>query len=139
MSFGTWIRDRLLEAGSNGTTVADLHRIRTQLGVGFIDEDTVYKGGTYNTFARYFHWLKQLGFVEEVRIEPSTTKGRDDAPEKEYRPRHYYRISDKGRRASIDEWRDPIATLHPEWTPTERKRRYRPPTGRPRGRPRKSL
>jgi hypothetical protein len=139
MSFGIWIRDKLLEAGSNGITIADLHSARKSLGIGLIDEATVYKGGTYNSFARYFHWFKQLGYVESVRTEPSTTKGRDDKPEEEYRDRHYYRISAKGRRAPLEKWADPIWAVHPEWTPTERKRRYRPSTGRPRGRPRKVI
>jgi len=146
MSFGLWIRDKLMEAGDKGMTVADLHKLRVELGkfqidnkveYGFVEDIARYKGGTYNSFARYFHWFKQLGFVEEVRTEPSTTKGSDTKPEKEYRDRHYYRISTKGKRAPIDEWYDPIEAVT-GLSAYQRIKKYRLPTGRPRGRPPKS-
>ncbi len=138
MSFGLWIRDKLLEAGDTGVTVADLHkqRIEQSKETGGLVDTGIYKGGTYHSFARYFHWFKQLGFVESVRTEPSETKGNGLSLRSD---RHYYRITDKGRRAHWLQWNDPIQAMHPEWTPSERKRRYSQPTGRPRGRPRKVL
>lgn len=145
MSFGTWVRRRLLEAGREGVTVADLHSTRREVGTirvdtkvehSWVDDEAQYKGGTYNSFARYFHWFKQLGYVESVRTEPSTTKGSNTKPDKEYRDRHYYRISAKGRRASIEKWADPIEAVT-GLSAYERIRKYRPLTGRPRGRPKK--
>lgn len=128
MTYGEWLREKLLEAGSAGIVVADLHKIRKE------DPRVGYRTGTYNSFARYFHWFKQLGFVETVRTEPSKAKGNGFELEK---PRHYYRISSKGRRASVDDWRDPIFThlgLEPYKDRCKPYRKYKP-TGRPRGRP----
>lgn len=123
-----------MEAGNDGVTVADLHKERwEQRSAPLIDEVALYRGGTYQSFARYFHWFKQLGFVESIRTEPSEAKG--DGIELES-PRHYYRISDKGRRAPIEKWQDPIFTLL-ELKPYDRCKPYRKPTGRPRGRPSK--
>lgn len=129
MTFGEWIREQLVEAGSAGVTVADLHKMRKD------DQRVGYRTGTYNSFARYFHWFKQLGFVEPVRTEASHAKGTD--LESLERPRHYYRISAKGRRALVDKWRDPIFThlgLEPYLGRCKPYRVYKP-TGKPRGRP----
>ncbi len=67
------------------------------------------------SFFRYFHYLKQLGFVEPTGKEAeSYIQGIDypDAP-----PCRYYRLSTKGRAAPEHEWYRPQLTLYPEFTP----------------------
>ena len=67
------------------------------------------------SFFRYFHYLKQLGFVEftgreeESYIQGITYQG---AP-----PCRYYRLSAKGRAAPEHEWYRPQLTLYPKFTP----------------------
>ena len=67
------------------------------------------------SFFRYFHFLKQLGFVEPTgREEESYIQGitYPGAP-----PCRYYRLSAKGRAAPEHEWYRPQLTLYPEFTP----------------------
>jgi len=69
--------------------------------------DKPIRGGTYNSFAKYWHWFKLLGLIEPVdRSEPAIY---DFLEEKQF-----YRLTDKGR---IEEagWRDPVAIAHPEF------------------------
>jgi DNA-binding PadR family transcriptional regulator len=69
----------------------------------------------YHSFFRYFHYLKQLGFIEPTgREEESYIQGLKytDAP-----PCRYYRLSVKGREAPEWEWYRPQLTLYPEFTP----------------------
>ena len=66
------------------------------------------------SFFRYFHFLKQLQFVEltgkeEASYIQSLTYA--DAP-----PCRYYRLSEKGRAAPEHEWYRPQLTLYPEFT-----------------------
>ena len=65
----------------------------------------------YHSFQRYFHWLKQLGWVEFTgREEPAAIqKHYPDAP-----PRRYYRLTQKGIEASERAWSNPQLTLYPE-------------------------
>jgi len=68
----------------------------------------------YHSFQRYFHWLKQLGWVELTgKEEPSSVQevmpDYDDAP-----PRKYYRLTRKGKEAPDYEWSNPQLTLYPE-------------------------
>ena len=69
----------------------------------------------YHSFFRYFHYLKQLGFVDltgkedESYIQGITYPG---AP-----PCRYYRLSAKGKAAPEHEWYRPQLTLYPEFTP----------------------
>ena len=79
----------------------------------------------YHSFFRYFHYLKQLDFVEATgREEVSYIQGNyPDAP-----PRTYYRLSAKGKLAPEYEWFRPQLTLYPELTPqyfSEKNRRRR--------------
>lgn len=70
-----------------------------------IDEKPI-RGGTYNSFAKYWHWFKLLGLIEPVdRREPATY---DFLEEKVF-----YRLTDKGR-AEVRAWDDPVAIAHPE-------------------------
>jgi hypothetical protein len=67
------------------------------------------------SFFRYFHYLKQLGFVEPTgKVEESYIQGitYPAAP-----PCRYYRLSAKGRGAPKHEWYRPQLTLYPEFTP----------------------
>jgi len=68
----------------------------------------------YHSFQRYFHWLKQLEWVEFTgRDEPSSLQqGYPDAP-----PRKYYRLTGKGIEAPDYEWSNPQLTLYPERGP----------------------
>jgi hypothetical protein len=65
----------------------------------------------YHSFQRYFHWLKQLEWVEFTgREEPAAIqKYYPEAP-----PRRYYRLTRKGIKASEREWSNPQLTLYPE-------------------------
>jgi len=67
----------------------------------------------YHSFFRYFHYLKQLGFIELTgRQEESYIQSlaSPDAPS-----RRYYRLSAKGKKALEWEWYRPQLTLYPEF------------------------
>jgi hypothetical protein len=67
------------------------------------------------SFFRYFHYLKQLGFVEPTgREEESYIQGitYPEAP-----PCRYYRLSTEGKAAPEYDWYRPQLTLYPEFTP----------------------
>ncbi len=68
----------------------------------------------YHSFQRYFHWLKQLGWVERTgREEISTPQSyMPDYPQAP--PRRYYRLTKKGKEAPDHEWSNPQLTLYPE-------------------------
>lgn len=68
----------------------------------------------YHSFQRYFHWLKQLGWVEPTGKEEksSVQEVMPDYPEAP--PRRYYRLTKKGREAPDYEWSNPQLTLYPE-------------------------
>jgi len=68
----------------------------------------------YQSFHRYFHWLKQLGWVEPTgRTEKSSVQEiMVDFPEAP--PKVYYRLTEAGRRASDAEWSNPQLTLYPQ-------------------------
>jgi hypothetical protein len=65
----------------------------------------------YHSFQRYFHWLKQLGWVEFTGKE-ETASMQDYCPEAP--PRRYYRLTEKGINAPDYEWSNPQLTLYPE-------------------------
>ncbi len=65
------------------------------------------RGGTYNSFAKYWHWFKLLGLIEPVdRLEPAIY----DFLQK----RQFYHLSDRGK-AEEQAWQDPVRTAHPEF------------------------
>lgn len=139
MSLGVWIKEKLIEAGSKGVVVADLHKERRANRDELrVERQVLYKGGTYHSLVRFFHWFKQLEWVEFTgREEVGIAKGTDE-PINPASSRRYYRITDKGRRASDNQWSNPIEEAHPEQSSVGRYKRYggyRKPTGRPRGRP----
>ncbi len=68
----------------------------------------------YHSFQRYFHWLKQLGWVEftgqeEISTPQSYMPDYPQAP-----PRKYYRLTKKGIDAPDHQWSNPQLTLYPE-------------------------
>jgi hypothetical protein len=68
----------------------------------------------YHSFQRYFHWLKQLKWVEFTGKEETSTPQSympdyPDAP-----PRRYYRLTRKGIEAPDYQWSNPQITLYPE-------------------------
>jgi len=65
----------------------------------------------YHSFQRYFHWLKQLQWVEFAgKEEPASIQDYyAEAP-----PRRYYRLTKKGKTAPDYEWSNPQLTLYPE-------------------------
>lgn len=67
-------------------------------------------GCRYHSFSRYFHLLKQLGWTVPTGQEfPSRIQQHySDAPS-----RTYYRLTQKGRDASDNDWSNPQAVLYP--------------------------
>ena len=81
----------------------DLMRInRERVGIG----DRPIRGGTYNSFAKYWHWFKLLDLIERVdKQEPAIFDF--------LKPRQFYQLTTKGQ---VEEkgWLDPISIRHPE-------------------------
>ncbi len=65
----------------------------------------------YHSFQRYFHWLKQLGWVEFTGTEEPASM-QDYCPSAP--PRRYYRLTTKGIEAPDHQWSNPQLTLYPE-------------------------
>jgi len=65
----------------------------------------------YHSFQRYFHWLKQLGWVEFTGEEAASAiqPYYPGAP-----PRKYYRLTRRGIDAADWEWSRPQLVLYPE-------------------------
>jgi hypothetical protein len=65
----------------------------------------------YHSFQRYFHWLKQLGWVERTgdQEKASLQDFYPPAP-----PRIYYSLTRKGIEAPDYQWSNPQLTLYPE-------------------------
>lgn len=127
-----FIRERLLEAGRSGMSPADLLkevRLPSSQVAG-------RRRGTYNSFMRAFHTLKQLGWVELMRkTEPSFQRGVETSGV--LANKAFYRITKAGRDASPDDWANPLRTRFPQFWGREYRARYYFRTGRPRGRPRR--
>jgi hypothetical protein len=64
----------------------------------------------YHSFQRYFHWLKQLEWVEFTGREEASAlqESYHDAPS-----RKYYRLTQKGVKAPDYEWSRPQLVLYP--------------------------
>ncbi len=63
----------------------------------------------YHSFQRYFHWLKQLGWVEFTGQEELSSLQEHYSPSP---PRRYFRLSDVGRTASETAWSNPHRALY---------------------------
>jgi len=69
--------------------------------------DKPIRGGTYNSFAKYWHWFKLLDLIEPV--------GRGEASIYDFlEERVFYRLTVKGK-AELRAWEDPVRTIHPEF------------------------
>jgi len=68
----------------------------------------------YHSFQRYFHWLKQLKWVEPTGKEErsSMQEATDDHPDSH--PRKLYRLTRKGVEASDEDWAHPQRVLYPQ-------------------------
>jgi len=65
----------------------------------------------YHSFQRYFHWLKQLGWVEFTGEEEIAAM-QDHYPPAP--PRRLYRLTTRGTEAPGHQWSNPQLTLYPE-------------------------
>ncbi len=65
----------------------------------------------YHSFSRYFHFLKQLKWVEFTGQEEAASIQSlyPDAP-----PRRFYRLTSKGKKAPDRRWSNPQLALYPE-------------------------
>ncbi len=65
----------------------------------------------YHSFRRYFHWLKQLGWVEFTGEEETSSLQEVYPPGP---PRRYYRLTREGIGAPDPQWSRPQLVLYPE-------------------------
>lgn len=78
-----------------------INRMRIEIG------EKAIRGCTYNSFAKYWHWLKLLQLIEPV--------GRREESLYEFlAEKQFYRLTDKGRTETRG-WEDPVRTAHPEF------------------------
>jgi len=68
----------------------------------------------YHSFQRYFHWLKQLGWVEFTGKEETSSVQEAMPNYPEAPPRRYYRLTSEGIQAPDRQWSNPQLTLYPE-------------------------
>ncbi len=68
----------------------------------------------YHSFQRYFHWLKQLGWVEFTGQEETSTPQSYMPDYPQAPPRRYYRLTGKGIEAPDFQWSNPQLTLYPQ-------------------------
>ena len=68
----------------------------------------------YHSFQRYFHWLKQLGWVEFTGKEEKSSVQENMPDYPQAPPRRFYHLTKKGIEAPDYEWSNPQLTLYPE-------------------------
>ena len=83
----------------------------------------------YHSFQRYFHWLKQLRWVEFTGTEEKSSVQENMPDYLQAPPRKYYRLTRKGIDAQDYEWSNPQLTLYPQrpleyFRQKRRERRY---------------
>ena len=81
--------------------------------LGRINKDRVdigerpIRGGTYNSFAKYWHWFKLLSLIEPVdRAEPSIYGFLEE--------KIFYQLTSQGASEEAA-WLDPVRAAHPEF------------------------
>ena len=83
----------------------DLRRInkeRVEIG------DRPIRGGTYNSFAKYWFWFRLLGLIEPV-------VGRREKAQYDFlEQRQFYQLTAKGE-TEEGAWQDPVRAAHPEF------------------------
>jgi len=63
------------------------------------------RGGTYNSFGKYWHWFKLAGLIEPTgETEPAIYHF--------LKKRVFYQLTAKGA-SEVQAWADPVRTLHP--------------------------
>ena len=67
----------------------------------------------YHSFQRYFHWLKQLQWVEASGEEERSTVQEMTGDHPDTHPRKLYRLTRKGMEASDEDWSHPQRVLYP--------------------------
>lgn len=78
-----------------------INRFRIEIG------EKPIRGGTYNSYAKYWHWFKLLGLIEPTgETEPAIY---DFLKEK-----RLFRLTAKGASEDVA-WLDPVRTAHPEF------------------------
>ena len=83
----------------------------------------------YHSFQRYFHWLKQLRWVEFTGREERSSVQENMPDYLQAPPRKYYCLTRKGIDAHDYEWSNPQLTLYPQrpleyFRQKRRERRY---------------
>jgi len=68
----------------------------------------------YHSFQRYFHWLKQLEWVEPTGEEERSTMQEETGDHPDSHPRRLYRLTGKGIKASDEDWSHPQRVLYPQ-------------------------
>ena len=68
----------------------------------------------YHSFQRYFHWLKQLKWVQTTGHEEKSSVQEVMPNYPQAPPRKYYRLTRKGREAANALWSNPQLTLYPQ-------------------------
>lgn len=69
----------------------------------------------YHSFQRYFHWLKQLGWVEPTGREEISAVQENMPDYPAAPPQRYYRLTQKGINAPDYEWSRPQLALYPQF------------------------
>ena len=107
---GLFARDYLMQHPES--SCADVfHALRENLKV--INKERVeigerpIRGGTYNSYAKYWHWFKLLGLIEPVDRRESAIY--DFLEEKQF-----YQLTTKGASEEAA-WLDPVRAAHPEF------------------------
>ena len=123
-TYGEFIRDQLWES-PRGLSQADLFIA--------LREQPFYGRMKYHSFNRWFHMLKQLGYVRRLKRRARSRQKYTRALGVLVEDKTFYSLTEEGREADDSDWRNPAAALYPResgyW------QRYYRPTGRPRGRP----
>ncbi len=65
------------------------------------------RGGTYNSFAKYWHWFAILGLIER-------TDKREAAIYDFLQKKVFYTLTEKGK-VEVRAWEDPVRAVHPEF------------------------
>ena len=73
----------------------------------------------YHSFLVYFSVLKKLGWVEKTG-ETGPSAIQDNYPKAP--DRTYYRLTEKGKKASLESWSNPLFTLYPELNANHQKK-----------------
>jgi hypothetical protein len=124
-NIGHYIRDRLSDAPATASEIYKAWRVDRP------------RKGTYHSFARFFYVLKRLGWITPTgETFPAVPRGMDE-PQPNLPEAVEYALTPKGEEADFIAWGDPIGILWPNHA--AELRGAKPPTGKPRGRPKKQF